>query len=72
MMMKLRWPMLGAMVVCLSSQIGHADLLAHWDFEEGAGTTAADSVGSNNGTFQGTVDPEWVPSSPDLGTSASI
>jgi len=36
-----------------------ADLVAHWAFDEGSGTTAFDSSGNgNNGTLQG--DPKWV------------
>ncbi len=32
--------------------------VAHWDFDEGAGAVAKDSVGSNDGTLVG--GPEWV------------
>jgi hypothetical protein len=36
-----------------------ADLVAHWAFDEGSGTTAFDSSGNgNDGTLQG--DPKWV------------
>jgi len=35
-------------------------LVGHWSFEEGQGTTAADTgTGSNDGTLMG--DPQWVP-----------
>ena len=36
-----------------------ADLVAHWKFDEGAGTTAFDSsVNGNDGTLEG--NPQWV------------
>ena len=35
-----------------------ADLVAHWSFDEGSGTTAYDLAGGNDGTLQG--DPQWV------------
>ncbi len=36
-----------------------ADLVAHWDFNEGSGTTVADSVASIGGELQGNA--TWVP-----------
>ena len=35
-----------------------AELVAHWSFDEGSGTTAYDLAGGNDGTLQG--DPQWV------------
>jgi len=35
-----------------------AELIAHWPFDEGSGTTLNDVVGGNNGTLQG--DPTWI------------
>ncbi len=35
-----------------------ADLVAHWRFDEGSGSTAFDSVGGHDGTLEG--DPQWV------------
>jgi hypothetical protein len=39
-----------------------AALIGHWDFDEGTGTTAADSAGSNDGTLAGTNNglPAWT------------
>jgi hypothetical protein len=34
------------------------NLIAHWTFDEGSGTTAYDSVGDNHGTLIG--DPTWT------------
>jgi hypothetical protein len=39
-------------------QEGSGGLIAHWKFDEGAGTTAYDSAGDNDGILNG--DPEWV------------
>ena len=40
--------------------VTRADLLAHWRFDEGAGTTIKDSSGNgHHGEISGT--PEWVP-----------
>lgn len=51
------------LLVILSSlftQLAVADLVAHWKFDEGAGTTAIDSSGNgNDGTLEG--DLQWVP-----------
>ena len=52
---------LGALVVLLSlfAGVANADLVAHWKFDEGSGTTALDSSGNgNDGTFDG--NPVWV------------
>lgn len=35
----------------------NADLVGYWKFDEGSGTTANDSVGTNDGTIYG---PQWV------------
>ena len=37
-----------------------ATLQAYWNFDEGAGTTAADSANSNDGTLLGATLPGWV------------
>ena len=37
--------------------LGVAD---YYPFDEGAGTTAADSAGTNNGTLVGATPPTWV------------
>ena len=42
--------------------------IAHWTFDEGSGTTATDSAGSNDGAFQGT--PTWVTSDAAVGSGA--
>ena len=41
---------LGLIIALLSSQAG-ASVVAHWTFDEGGGTTAADSVGGYDGTL---------------------
>ena len=43
-----------------TAQVGDisSGLVAHWKFDEGTGTTAGDSVGSNNGTL--TNGPTWT------------
>lgn len=38
-------------------QEGSGGLVAHWEFDEGSGTTATDSVGGNNGVIYGA---EWT------------
>jgi hypothetical protein len=38
-------------VVAALTAVAHADLLSHWTFDEGSGTIAYDSAGSNNGTL---------------------
>ena len=43
----------------LDAQVRAADMIGYWNFNEGSGTTAADSSASNkNGTING--DPQWV------------
>jgi len=37
----------------LASANAHADLVSHWAFDEGEGTTAYDSANGNNGTIYG-------------------
>ena len=44
--------------LCLSKIGGKAAMVAHFDFEEGAGTTTSSQVGGWSGTFSG--DPQWV------------
>ena len=48
------------LVLVLSMTTGApADLVAHWRFDEGSGTTASDASGNgNHGTLQG--NPQWV------------
>ncbi len=42
------------------AQAADPDLVGHWTFDEGSGTTAFDSSGNgNDGVFVG--DPQWVP-----------
>lgn len=62
---------LGAFV--LSSAAGHAGLVAHFDFEEGSGTSTSSQVGGWTGPFSG--DPQWVTTSlapVPSGTSAAL
>lgn len=40
-----------ALMVAALTAVAHADLLSYWNFDEGSGTIAHDSVGSNNGTL---------------------
>ncbi|MBN2316493.1 MAG: hypothetical protein JXM79_21375, partial [Sedimentisphaerales bacterium] len=35
-----------------------AEIVGHWKLDEGAGTTASDSIGGNEGAFEG--EPQWV------------
>ncbi len=47
-------------LLALFTELAAADLVAHWKFDEGTGTTAFDSSGSgNDGTLEG--DLQWVP-----------
>ena len=47
-----------AFVLAIASNVS-ADLIAHWRFDEGSGTIAADTSGnSNDGTLMG--NPQWV------------
>jgi len=61
MIMGKRFSHVIALVLVLSLASGAwADLVGHWKFDEGAGTTAADSSGNgNDGALTGTL--EWVP-----------
>src|SRR5688572_23880311 len=62
---------LGIIRVCLlfaglvSSPFCKAGLLGHWAFDEGAGTTAVDSIARHDGTIQGAT---FIPGR--IGTSA--
>jgi hypothetical protein len=50
---------LGLLVLCRSAWAVDANgLVAHWKFDEGAGTTAHDSAGNNDGTLVN--GPSWV------------
>jgi hypothetical protein len=51
-----------------STVLATAGPIAHWTFDEGSGTTAADSAGSHDGAFQGT--PTWVTSGAAVGSGA--
>jgi len=52
---------LAATMVCICSELTNADLLSHWNFDEGAGPTAFDSAGGNDGTLEGsTGQPTWT------------
>jgi len=44
--------------MCVAPSFAPAGLVAHFDFEEGSGTTVSSQVGSWTGSFQG--DPQWV------------
>jgi hypothetical protein len=46
------------LVVSFFVSASKADLIAHWEFEEGYGSTTNDSVGNNHGTLNG--DTSWV------------
>jgi len=48
---------------------GQNGLLGYWQFNEGSGTTAADSVSGNNGTLVGP--PSWVTSNAPVGSYGS-
>lgn len=45
--------MLGFLVLCGPAWAVEPNLVSHWKFDEGSGTTAYDSAGSNNGTIYG-------------------
>jgi hypothetical protein len=47
-----------ALVVAALTAVAHADLFSHWTFDEGAGTIAHDSAGSNHGMLFN--DPAWT------------
>ncbi|MHC4889517.1 MAG: hypothetical protein ACYTEO_08660, partial [Planctomycetota bacterium] len=42
----------GVLVLCGSAR-SVEDMVSHWKFDEGSGTTAYDSAGSNDGTIYG-------------------
>lgn len=42
-----------AVALTMSATMANAELVAHWTFDEGSGTTAVDSAGGNNGTVYG-------------------
>ena len=44
---------LASLISLIISFPAHADLIAYWDFEEGSGTTAYDTVGGYHGTISG-------------------
>jgi hypothetical protein len=49
----------------LTNGFTYTGLITHWTFDEGTGQTAADSVGTNDGTLGSTTgaeanDPTWV------------
>ncbi len=50
--------LLGLLAPYATAQAADPNLVAHWTFDEGAGTIAYDSVGGNDGTFNG--DPNWT------------
>ena len=45
--------MLGLLVLCGSAWAVEPNLVSHWRFDDGSGTTAYDSAGDNNGTIYG-------------------
>ena len=45
--------MLGLLVLCGSAWAVEPNLVSHWKFDEGSGTIAYDSAGSNDGTIYG-------------------
>ena len=50
------------MAIALCGSAFGATEIGHWTFDEGTGTTAADSVGTNDGTLDAAMDPAtaWV------------
>jgi hypothetical protein len=44
---------LGLLVLCGSAWAVEPNLVSHWKFDDGSGTTAYDSAGDNNGTIYG-------------------
>jgi hypothetical protein len=46
--------------LALVTGLAHAELIAHWKFDDGSGTTAVDSANSNHGTLIGTPVPSWI------------
>lgn len=47
-----------------------ASVVAHWTFDEGSGTTVADSVGAYQGTLMGS--PTWEAGPPGLGSAIRV
>ncbi|UCF43964.1 MAG: hypothetical protein JSV99_03305 [Planctomycetota bacterium] len=43
--------LLGLLTLCGSAEANDVNLVAHWTFDEGSGTVAYDSAGSNHGTL---------------------
>jgi hypothetical protein len=56
----LRFPLLPLACLAFATGPAHADLIAHWKFDDGSGTTAVDSANGNNGTLIGTPLPTWL------------
>jgi hypothetical protein len=56
----LRFPLFP--LACLALAVGpaHAELIAHWKFDDGSGTIAVDSANSNDGTLIGAPLPTWI------------
>ncbi|MHC4587159.1 MAG: LamG domain-containing protein, partial [Planctomycetota bacterium] len=50
--------LVSSVLVLIAAGTASADLVAHWKLDDGSGTTATDSVGSNHGTFVG--NPQWI------------
>ncbi|MGJ8698149.1 MAG: lamin tail domain-containing protein [Verrucomicrobiaceae bacterium] len=52
----------------------HADLIAHWRFDESSGTTATEEINSNNGTWVPGIDttPDWRPTEGLLGGAVEL
>lgn len=42
-----------ALMIATLTAVAHADLISHWKFDEGSGTKAYDSAGSNDGIVYG-------------------
>jgi hypothetical protein len=56
----LRFPLFPLACLALATGPAHAELIAHWKFDDGSGTTAVDSAKSNNGTLIGDPLPTWI------------
>lgn len=63
------WVPIGSAPHCTSGSL-LSNLIAHWKLDESSGTTAADSVGSNDGTL--TNGPVWQPSGGRIGGALSF
>jgi arylsulfatase A-like enzyme len=46
--------------ILLACGAARAEIIAHWKFDDGSGTTAVDSANSNNGTLVGSPLPTWL------------